>query len=125
MESNNNASKDDKKKRPNCTYKAERVIGKGSFGIVFQAYEVYSDEEEGSDIDIESKERLAIKKVFQDKRYKNRELATLKQLYHPNIITFKTAFYTRGEGKAVYLNLVMEYVSENIFRILKHYNKLK
>ena len=39
------------------TYNAERVIGNGSFGIVYQARVV------------ETGEVVAIKKVFQDKRY--------------------------------------------------------
>ncbi len=44
------------------TYNADRVIGNGSFGVVFQASVA------------ETGEVVAIKKVFQDKRYKNREL---------------------------------------------------
>jgi serine/threonine protein kinase len=40
---------------------------------------------------------VAIKKVYQDKRYKNRELQIMKELYHPNIITLKHAFYTKGD----------------------------
>tara|TARA_B110000285_G_C15023559_1_gene562914 strand:- start:967 stop:1143 length:177 start_codon:yes stop_codon:yes gene_type:complete len=44
------------------TYNAERVVGNGSFGVVFQA----TVNENG--------EKVAIKKVYQDKRYKNREL---------------------------------------------------
>jgi serine/threonine protein kinase len=45
----------------------------------------------------ETGEVVAIKKVYQDKRYKNRELAIMKELYHPNIITLKHAFYTTGD----------------------------
>jgi glycogen synthase kinase 3 beta len=37
-------------------------VGNGSFGVVFQAKVAETDEE------------VAIKKVYQDKRYKNREL---------------------------------------------------
>ena len=44
------------------TYNADRVVGNGSFGVVFQA----TVNENG--------EQVAIKKVYQDKRYKNREL---------------------------------------------------
>jgi glycogen synthase kinase 3 beta len=49
------------------TYNAERVLGSGSFGIVYQAQVV------------ETNETVAIKKVFQDKRYKNRELQIMKE----------------------------------------------
>lgn len=40
---------------------------------------------------------MAIKKVYQDKRYKNRELQIMKELYHPNVIALKHAFYTQGD----------------------------
>ena len=44
------------------SYSAERIIGNGSFGVVFQATVV------------ETGDVVAIKKVLQDKRFKNREL---------------------------------------------------
>ncbi|KAK4339771.1 hypothetical protein RND71_041233 [Anisodus tanguticus] len=47
------------------SYMAERVVGQGSFGVVFQAK------------CLETGETVAIKKVLQDKRYKNRELQTM------------------------------------------------
>jgi serine/threonine protein kinase len=50
-------------KKPTAfTYNADRVVGNGSFGVVFQATVN------------ETQETVAIKKVYQDKRYKNREL---------------------------------------------------
>ncbi len=74
----------------------------------------------------ETGETVAIKKVFQDKRYKNRELQLMKELFHPNIITLKHAFYTTGDkSEEIYLNVVMDYVPENAYRIMKHYNKIK
>ena len=45
----------------------------------------------------ETGEVVAIKKVYQDKRYKNRELQIMKELFHPNVITLKHAFYTQGD----------------------------
>ena len=45
----------------------------------------------------ETGEVVAIKKVYQDKRYKNRELQIMKGLIHPNIVVMKHAFYTKGE----------------------------
>jgi len=96
------------------TYNAERVLGSGSFGIVYQAQVV------------ETNETVAIKKVFQDKRYKNRELQIMKELKHPNIVELKHAFYTSGEKPGeTYLNVVMEYCSDTVYRVMKHYNKMK
>merc|ERR1712048_1035906 len=58
-----------------CTYNAERVIGNGTFGIVYSAHIV------------ETNETVAIKKVFVDRRYRNRELQVWRQMHHPNIVT--------------------------------------
>ncbi|RYR16808.1 hypothetical protein Ahy_B03g061693 isoform C [Arachis hypogaea] len=51
------------------SYMAERVVGTGSFGIVFQAK------------CLENGEAVAIKKVLQDKRYKCRELEGLAYIH--------------------------------------------
>ena len=45
----------------------------------------------------ETSETVAIKKVYQDKRYKNRELQIMKELFHPNVVTLRHAFYTQGD----------------------------
>ena len=37
-------------------------------------------------------EKVAIKKVFQDRRYKNRELPIMFELHHPNIVELKSYF---------------------------------
>lgn len=50
----------------------------------------------------------------------------MKELFHPNVITLRHAFYTQGDkADEIYLNVVMDYVPETVFRILKHYNKMK
>ncbi|KAF4692948.1 Glycogen synthase kinase-3 beta [Perkinsus olseni] len=96
------------------TYNAERVIGNGSFGIVYQATVV------------ETQESVAIKKVFQDKRYKNRELHIMRELKHPNVVTLKHAFYTNGERPdELFLNVVMDYMSDTVYRVVKFYSKQK
>merc|ERR1711920_153512 len=88
--------------------------GSGSFGIVYQAQVV------------ETGESMGIKKVFQDKRYKNRELQIMKELKHPNIVELKHAFYTSGDKPGeTYLNVVMEYCSDTVYRVMKHYTKMK
>ncbi|KAH8108483.1 Pkinase-domain-containing protein [Phellopilus nigrolimitatus] len=94
-----------------------KVIGNGSFGIVFQA-RLVGGQREGEDI--------AIKKVLQDKRFKNRELQIMRLVSHPNVVDLRAFFYTNGEKKEeVYLNLVLEYVPETVYRASRHYVKLK
>ncbi|KAK6920185.1 Protein kinase domain [Dillenia turbinata] len=94
------------------SYMAERVVGTGSFGVVFQAK------------CLETGETVAIKKVLQDKRYKNRELQVMRLLDHPNVVQLKHCFYSTTEKDEVYLNLVLEYVSETVYRVTKHYTRM-
>ncbi|THH08539.1 hypothetical protein EW145_g2640 [Phellinidium pouzarii] len=99
------------------TYTNCRVIGNGSFGIVFQA-SLVGGQKEGEDI--------AIKKVLQDKRFKNRELQIMRLVSHPNVVDLKAFFYSNGDKKEeVYLNLVLEYVPETVYRASRRYVKLK
>jgi serine/threonine protein kinase len=99
------------------SYSAERIIGHGSFGVVFQAAVV------------ETGEVVAIKKVLQDKRFKNRELQIMRQLVkdpHSNIVSLKHCFYSQGEKPdELYLNLVLEYVPETVYSISRHHQKSK
>jgi glycogen synthase kinase 3 beta len=72
------------------SYSAERIIGNGSFGVVFQAAVV------------ETGEIVAIKKVLQDKRFKNRELQIMRQLVkdpHSNIVALQHCFYSQVSGE--------------------------
>lgn len=99
------------------SYSAERIIGNGSFGVVFQASVV------------ETGEIVAIKKVLQDKRFKNRELQIMRMLVqdpHCNIVALKHCFYSQGEQPdELYLNLVLEYVPETVYSIHRQYQKSK
>lgn len=99
------------------SYSAERIIGNGSFGVVFQAAVV------------ETGEIVAIKKVLQDKRFKNRELQIMRQLVkdpHSNIVALKHCFYSQGEkADELYLNLVLEYVPETVYSISRFHQKSK
>lgn len=72
---------------------------------------------------METGETVAIKKVLQDKRFKNRELQIIRMMNHPNIVQLKHCFYTSTEKDEVYLNLVLEYVPDTVYRINKHYTK--
>ena len=68
------------KKSSDYLYKVDRVCGNGSFGIVFQAKV------------IQTGEVVAIKKVYQDRRYKNREYTLKKPLNNQNIINLTHEF---------------------------------
>ena len=112
--SSNNLSNNNSKKESNYTYTATCVIGSGSFGVVYQATVS------------ETSEVVAIKKVFQDKRYKNRELSIMKELDHPNIVKLRHYFYTPGEtSDDVYLNCVMDFIPDTLSRIIRQYYKSK
>jgi len=94
-----------------------KVIGNGSFGVVFQARMLNVPKET---------EDIAIKKVLQDKRFKNRELQIMRLVSHPNVTELRAFFYSNGDKKdEVYLNLVQEYVPETVYRASRHYVKLK
>jgi glycogen synthase kinase 3 beta len=45
---------------------------------------------------------------------------------HPNIVELKAFFYNNGERKdEVYLNLVLEFVPETVYRASRYFNKMK
>ena len=80
------------------TYVVEGQAGQGSFGTVYAARCV------------ETGAKVAIKKVLQDPRYKNRELATMLGVgRHPNVVPFHAWYYSAHRG-ALFLNLVLEHV---------------
>jgi serine/threonine protein kinase len=71
-------------------------------------------------------EVVAIKKVLQDKRFKNRELQIMKMLNHCNIVALRNSFYTNGpKTDEVFLNLVLEFVPETVYRVSRQYAKTK
>lgn len=65
---------------------------------------------------------MAIKKVLQDKRYKNRELQLMRLMDHPNVICLKHCFFSTTSRDELFLNLVMDYVPESLSKILRHYS---
>jgi len=96
------------------SYTDTKVIGNGSFGVVYQAKLC------------ETGEMVAIKKVLQDKRFKNRELQIMRRLEHCNIVKLMYFFYTSGEKKdEIYLNLVLEFVPETVYKVARQYAKGK
>lgn len=132
-----------------------KIVGNGSFGVVFQTKLSPSGED------------AAIKRVLQDKRFKvtlslwiamfvcaasltcplllqNRELQVMRIVRHPNVVQLKSFYYSNGERvreidqalgvqtaliaaqkDEVYLNLVLEFVPETVYRASRHFNKLK
>jgi len=61
-----------------------------------------------------------------DRRYRNRELQLWREMRHPNIVTLKHAFYTSGDSPdELYLNMVMEYVPETVYCVMKRFCKQK
>ncbi|KAI9275354.1 Pkinase-domain-containing protein [Sporodiniella umbellata] len=95
-------------------YTYEKVVGNGSFGVVYQAALMPANE------------KVAIKRVLQDRRFKNRELEMMRLMDHPNVCGLRAYFYNQGEKREeVYLNLVLEYVPETVYRVARHYAKIK
>ncbi|CAG2066199.1 unnamed protein product, partial [Timema podura] len=57
---------------------------------------------------------------------RNRELQIMRRLEHCNIVKLKYFFYSSGDKKdEVYLNLVLEYIPETVYKVARHYSKSK
>lgn len=73
----------------------------------------------------ETGELVAVKKVLQDKRFKNRELDIMRRLRHVNVVALKRYFYTSGDKpEEVFLNLMLEFVPETLYRVIKIYSRV-
>lgn len=106
------------------TYRVQRILGKGSFGTVFQA------------LIAETGELVAVKAIRPqvlstgEVRFTvdgpDREVQILKELNgHPNIVPLLGAFLSGEDDKnTLKLNLVFEFVSDTLHRVVKHYNQL-
>ncbi|KAL0085896.1 glycogen synthase kinase GKS2 [Phycomyces blakesleeanus] len=94
-------------------YRHQKVVGSGSFGVVCQVRFVKNGQ------------KYAIKKVLQDKRYKNRELEMMKKMDHPNVCGLEAYFYSTGSRGDVYLNLVLDYVPETVHRVARYHAKIQ
>ncbi|KAJ3346607.1 regulator of ime2 [Entophlyctis luteolus] len=125
------------------SYVNHKVVGNGSFGVVTHVKVI--ENENGppfANIAASSTENMlskdsptkaksfgeisvAIKKVLQDKRFKNRELQIMRLVSHPNIVDLRAFFYSSGEKKdEVFLNLVLEFMPETLYRTSRHYTKM-
>ncbi|KAL2888592.1 cmgc/gsk protein kinase [Ceratocystis lukuohia] len=92
-----------------------KIVGNGSFGVVFQTKLTPSGED------------AAIKRVLQDKRFKlPTHLIGFLLFRHPNIVQLKAFFFSNGERKdEVFLNLVQEFVPETVYRASRFFTKMK
>ena len=86
-------------------------MGSGTFGTVHKAR------------DKKTLDTVAIKKVYQDKNYKNRELEILKILNHPNVLSMKDSYFTYDSDNKEYLNVVMDYYQHNLYEAIKKNKK--
>ena len=102
-------------KKSDLEFPKDNEIGRGAFGKVLLATVKGTGE------------KVAIKKVFQDRRYKNRELSILKELKHVNCCYLYDYFYTTASDNPdeEYLNLIMEYMPETLYREVRNYSKQK
>lgn len=82
-----------------------RVIARGSFGVV-------------SKISQDGVVR-AMKTVYQDNRYCNREIDILLDIEHPSVIQLHSYFYTHETRSGHFLNMVIEYVPVVLEDVLK------
>lgn len=88
------------------TYTNYKVVGNGSFGVVFAAKMLRgclrvvcadlaaTTVADGTEV---PEQEIAIKKVLQDKRFKNRELQIMRLVSHPNVVDLKAFFYSNGD----------------------------
>lgn len=92
-------------------YTTNKMVGSGSFGVVFQA------------VCVETGQTVAIKRVLQDRRFKNRELQIMRMVHHPNVVQLLHSFAALNSAKDTYLMLVCEYVPDTVHRICRQYTK--
>lgn len=97
------------KVRPH-SYRLDKVLGSGTFGTVYLS------------INPQTGKKVAIKKVPQDVRYKNRELSIMKTLSHPNIIQLIDSYNSIGSRESEnFLHIVIEYFPLNLLEVIQNY----
>ena len=105
---------ENKIKKSDLEFPKDNEIGHGAFGKVLLAVVKGTGE------------KVANKKVFQDRRYKNRELPIMLELHHPNIVELKSYFCTKAEkcsDDEFFLNCIMEYVPLTLSNLISQNRK--
>lgn len=98
---------------PEMVIVPERTTGSGSFGVVYQAK-------------MQDGTPLAIKKVLQDRRYKNRELQILREVNHPNCLRMLQFFYTpASRPDESFLNIVTLFYNDTLYTLSKRYTRAR
>jgi hypothetical protein len=64
--------------------------------------------------------QVAIKKVLQDKRFKNRELQIIRIMEHPNVVMLKYNFFSVTERDERFLHLVLEFIPSTVYKCVLH-----
>ncbi|KAJ3438776.1 glycogen synthase kinase-3 alpha [Anaeramoeba flamelloides] len=93
-----------------CNCNKLKLIGAGAFGVVYKARSLLN----GSN--------FAIKTVYLDPRYRNRELQIMKKVNHKNIVKLQNYFYTQKNKKEVYLHLILEFVPKTLSQLSGYYH---
>lgn len=93
-------------------YSVQNIVGRGCFGVVYKA------------VIVDTTDIVAIKRVPEEKKYKNRELELLIKLNHPNIIYVYHAFTTKDElNDGNQLNVVTDYMPDTIWKLICRFRK--
>ena len=93
------------------TYKPINVLGQGAFGTVYSA--------KGPNGLL-----VAVKRVRQDPRFKNRELDILKQVNNKYCVSLQDSFETAGRtADETYINIVMDYLPISLDRFSSGYRQ--
>lgn len=95
-------------------YRLDKIIAHGTFGIVYRATNVATDE------------TVAIKRVYQDTRYKNRELDLLMSAReHPYVLSINDHYYTQGDKpNDTYLHIVTPLYHQTLSQMIHKARRL-
>ena len=89
-----------------------KVIGSGSFGYVFEAY------------DKESRQKVAVKRTQKAGEYVSREFEVLSKLKDcKHVVQMLDIYYSRSEDKKIAQNLVFEYCKQNLEEVIQEHKK--
>jgi len=95
-------------------YEIVKVLGSGSFGYVFEAY------------DHTHNKRVALKRIEKVGTQLSREYEILFELREcENVVTIVDFFYSKTDNNKLIQNIVFEYMPDNLESMIGNYNKNK